>query len=221
MTPIQGIPRKPQAGAAPHPRISHAQREGSGDRSRALAEHLPQSLSAHAERAHRPPVAALCLHLRPGPDPHRLLRSADHHRNPADGVLQARRGTGLQLGEGHSLRSPGGPVHPQHPPLERAPDGAGGVPAHGARLLHRLVQTPAGIQLAHRPGAAGVHAGSKFHRLSAAVGPTGVLGDHHRRQYRQLAARGDRRASASPPGSIPAAFRSNCYWAPTMWGRSR
>ena len=64
---------------------------------------------------------------------------------------------------------------------------------HMARVFFTgQLQEAARIQLAGWTGAAGRHPGPELHRLPAALGPVGLLGDHHRLEHRQLAARTDR-----------------------------
>ena len=87
-----------------------------------------------------------------------------------------------------------GLAHPQYAPLGGASDGAVRDAAHVPRVLHRRLQTPARIQLGARRRAVSADAGPEFHRLSAAVGPTRVLGDHRRHEHRRL--RADHRSQA-------------------------
>ena len=55
-----------------------------------------------------------------------------------------------------------------------------GAAAHDARVLHGRVQAAARVQLGRRRHPARADAAALLHRLPAAVGPAGALGDHRR-----------------------------------------
>src|SRR5262245_32368586 len=75
---------------------------------------------------------------------------------------------------------------------------------NGAGVLHRRLPRNAGAELGGGRGAAAGHADALVHRLPAAVGPAGLLGDHGRHQYRKpgAVARTDR--------ALPDAGRQLC-----------
>ena len=62
----------------------------------------------------------------------------------------------------------------------RARHGGHGLPAHVPRVPHRRLQEAARVQLGARRHPAAGHAVPELHRLPAAVGPAGLLGDHRR-----------------------------------------
>ena len=79
--------------------------------------------------------------------------------------------------------------------------GGGRLPAHVPRLPDRRLQDAARVQLGARRGAAAADALLELHRLPAAVGPAGLLGDHGRHRHRRL------RPGRRRGGEVPAARR--------------
>ena len=87
----------------------------------------------------------------------------------------------------------------RHAPLGRLGLHHPHVHAHGARVPLRRVQVPARAELDHRRAAARDGPRRRLHRLPAAVGPDGVLGDDRRHQHQRHGA--DPRAV---PRAVPA-----------------
>ena len=56
-------------------------------------------------------------------------------------------------------------------------------PAHVAHLLYRQLQEATPVHLVYRRAAAHFYRLPQLHRLPAALGPTGTVGGHHRRQH--------------------------------------
>ena len=67
----------------------------------------------------------------------------------------------------------------QYSPLERQLPGHCFVFAHAARFFHRRFSSPTSVQLGCRVGVVPFGAGFQFYRLPSAVGPAGLLGNHH------------------------------------------
>ena len=87
-------------------------------------------------------------------------------------------GSGVSEHEGHRSQRHLWPAHAKHASLVRARHGDRCLPAYGTGLLHRIVQATARIQLGDRRTAAGGDVPALVHRVSPAVGPAGLLGDH-------------------------------------------
>ena len=126
----------------------------------------------------------------------------------ADVLLPALSAAGLPGHEGPPVRGLPGKLSAQHAPLGGPRHGDLRLPAHVPRLLHRLLQAAATVQLGDRRRPVPADAGTLVHRLSAAVGPAGLLGHHGRDQHRQLRSAGGRAAFAS------------CCWAATPSAKS-
>ncbi len=125
-------------------------------------------------------------------------RVPDHagDRRPPDVLLQALSGRGLPLDQGHPLRRPDGPVHPQHPPLGRERDGRRRASCTWpASFYTAAYREPPRVQLAGRAWPCwSTRSGLSFTGYLLPVGPARLLGDHDRREHRAVAARGHRRA---------------------------
>ena len=143
-----------------------------------------------AERFHAPGVgqdaaarAGFRCHLVSGHAQPGVLPDPGRHRHPADAVLPSFGPARLPGHEGPAVRRFGGSVSAQFTPLVGACHGAAGVRAHVQGVLPRRVSSSARIQLGHRRDAADGDLVSQLYRLPAAVGSTGVLGDHRRLEY--------------------------------------
>src|SRR5438132_9268968 len=101
-------------------------------------------------------------------------------RNAADVLLPADDRVGLLGHQGSRDRRHFWSAPAEHAPLGRARHGHHGLPAHDPRLLHRLVQTPARVQLGHRHAALLLHDPALLHGIPAPLGPALVLGGHGR-----------------------------------------
>ena len=127
---------------------------------------------------------------------------ADVHRPAADVLLPADARVRLHRHR-RPARARAARHHARDAPLGRARDGHHRVAAHVPRLHDRLVQAAARVQLVGRRDHAGADAAAVVHRLPAAVGSAGDLGDHGRLEH------GARDAVPRPrrPGRAAAAAR--------------
>ena len=192
-------------------------RRPAGEQPGAVAGDGLQLSAARAAGEGQPPFAARLLLARAGPDFALPVPDPDRHRRVADVLLRAQHREGVRHHEGFAvcrLRRPG---HPQHAPLGGAPDGAVRAAAHVPRVLHRRLQTPARVQLGDRRRAVSADPGAELHRLSAALGPARVLGDHRRHEHRRLRAGhrtqveiSDARRKRGRAGGADAILRAAC-----------
>ena len=140
-------------------------------------------------------------------DADRVPRAGADRNDPRD-VLQARSEGRVRVDPAHHERPLGRLARARHAPLGRVGLHHPHVHAHGARVPVRRVQVPARAELDHRCAAARDGPRRGLHRLPAAVGSDGVLGDDRRRQHQRH--RADPRAV---PRAVPA--RRNVRSAPT------
>ena len=135
-------------------------------------------------------VARLELLVLARHDVGRAVPAADAVGPAAAVPVRAVRRARVPVGQGHRVRHFVRFVDSCGASDFRAPDGGGGVPAPGARLPHGRLQERHGArsaapdQLGDRRRDAAAHAVPVVHRLSAAVGPAGVLGRDRRHEHR-------------------------------------
>ena len=142
------------------------------------AEHIPASVLDQGSQAH----GALQRHMVPGHADAGDVPDPGHHRHFADALLPPFRAASLRRHEGPAVRRLLRAVPAQSAPLVGARDGFL-VFAHMFKVFYRgAYPHTARIQLGRRHRAAADHAAAQLHRLPAALGPAGILGDHGRVQ---------------------------------------
>ncbi len=111
-------------------------------------------------------------------------RPGDHGRDPGD-VLQAGSRQGVRVDPVHHERPRVGLARARHAPLGRERLHHPALPPHGPRVPVRRLQVSARAELADRRAPARARHVRRLHRLPAAVGPDGVLGDGRRHQHQR------------------------------------
>ena len=124
-------------------------------------------------------------------------------RHPADALLPSLCAAGLCRHEGSAVRGLLRTVPAQSASLVGARHGFPGLRAHVQGFLSRSLSHSPRIQLGDRRGSAADHAAAQLHGLSAALGPTGLLGDHGGIEHRFGCAAHGQQDSLPPAGRQP------------------